>query len=119
MILGDLISQLTAADARVWAREGKLYVDAPEGALSESLLQLIRDHRNQLVSYVERSDPTVARPIPLTPRDGRQFPLSYAQERLWFLDQLGLVGGAYNSPVALRLEGELDERALRTSFTQL
>ena len=35
----------------------------------------------------------------------QQLPLSYAQERLWFLEQLGLVGFAYNIPMALRLQG--------------
>ncbi|MGH1557232.1 phosphopantetheine-binding protein [Caulobacter segnis] len=40
-------------------------------------------------------------------------PLSYAQERLWFLDQMGtLAGAAYNIPLALRLEGRLDAAAL-------
>src|SRR5690349_4221780 len=34
-------------------------------------------------------------------------PLSFSQERLWFLDQLGLVGPAYNMPLALRLSGDL------------
>ena len=29
--------------------------------------------------------------------------LSYAQERLWFLEQLGQAGTAYNIPLALRL----------------
>ncbi|MFE1049497.1 amino acid adenylation domain-containing protein [Streptomyces olivaceus] len=39
-------------------------------------------------------------------------PLSYAQRRLWFLNRLGEAGGAYNIPVALRLSGDLDRRAL-------
>jgi amino acid adenylation domain-containing protein len=46
-------------------------------------------------------------------------PLSYAQERLWFLDQLGLVGTAYNARVALRLNGMLNVRALERSFEEL
>ena len=34
--------------------------------------------------------------------------LSYAQLRLWFLDQLEEVGSAYNVPAAFRLSGRLD-----------
>jgi len=46
-------------------------------------------------------------------------PLSHAQERLWILDQVGLVGTAYNVPLALHLSGELDEVALERSFAEL
>lgn len=46
-------------------------------------------------------------------------PLSYAQERLWFLDQMGLVGSAYLVPMPLRLEGALDATALELSLTEL
>lgn len=46
-------------------------------------------------------------------------PLSFAQERLWFLDQLGLVGAAYNMAMALKLEGDLNVKALECSFAEL
>jgi len=38
---------------------------------------------------------------------------------LWLLDQLDLVGSAYNVPLAMRLVGELDQEALDRSFTEL
>ena len=44
---------------------------------------------------------------------------SFAQERLWFLEQLGAAPGAYNMPLGLRLRGALDERALRDAIVTL
>jgi amino acid adenylation domain-containing protein len=43
---------------------------------------------------------------------GARLPLSYAQQRLWFLEQMGDVGTAYHVPQRLRLHGALDREAL-------
>ena len=56
-------------------------------------------------------------PIVATPRQD-ELPLSFAQQRLWFLDQMG-TGGAYNMPLALRLKGNLDREALRRAFGEI
>ncbi|MEV7924223.1 amino acid adenylation domain-containing protein [Kitasatospora sp. NPDC088779] len=39
-------------------------------------------------------------------------PLSYAQQRLWFVEHLGAPGGLYAIPLAIRLSGRLDTAAL-------
>ena len=46
-------------------------------------------------------------------------PLSYAQERQWFLWQLDPTSAAYHIPSALRLQGLLDQAALQRSFDSL
>ncbi|MCI8212140.1 non-ribosomal peptide synthetase, partial [Pseudomonas sp. S25] len=46
-------------------------------------------------------------------------PLSYAQERQWFLWQLEPDSSAYHMPTALRLQGELDTGALEQAFNAL
>src|SRR5204863_1067631 len=49
--------------------------------------------------------------IPTVSRD-RDLPLSFAQQRLWFLDQFEPDSAVYLSPTVLRLRGELDVTAL-------
>ncbi|WP_217441728.1 non-ribosomal peptide synthetase [Myxococcus sp. CA039A] len=59
-----------------------------------------------------------APPLVPTPRTG-ELPLSFAQQRLWLVDQLEPGSSAYNIPSALRLRGTLHTAALERSFTAL
>ncbi|MER6961682.1 amino acid adenylation domain-containing protein [Streptomyces sp. NPDC000618] len=60
-----------------------------------------------------------ARPA-LTPGDRpERTPLSFAQRRLWFLQQMEGAGAGYNIPLALRLSGRLEERALTEALGDL
>ncbi len=56
---------------------------------------------------------------PLVRRGTRTAPLSFAQERLWFLDQLEPESPVYNLPAALRLAGALDPAALRRAIADV
>ncbi|MCA9129936.1 MAG: amino acid adenylation domain-containing protein, partial [Planctomycetales bacterium] len=47
------------------------------------------------------------------------FPLSFAQERLWFLDQLGDDSHAYNVPLAIRLRGDLSVSQLAMAIGKI
>src|SRR5215475_12410473 len=47
------------------------------------------------------------------------FPLSFAQQRLWFLHLLDPRSAAYNMPFALRLSGQLDIPALERTLNEI
>ncbi|WP_456299328.1 non-ribosomal peptide synthase/polyketide synthase [Mycobacterium hippophais] len=54
---------------------------------------------------------------PLVPVDRpASVPLSFAQNRMWFIDQLQGASSMYNMPIALRLNGSLDAEALRAAL---
>jgi amino acid adenylation domain-containing protein/non-ribosomal peptide synthase protein (TIGR01720 family) len=57
-------------------------------------------------------------PIEPVSRDG-ELQLSFAQQRLWFFQQLVPGSAAYNVPVAVRLGGPLDVAALRRAFIEI
>jgi amino acid adenylation domain-containing protein len=72
-----------------------------------------------LTAHVEAYRGSAPRPraaaIRPAPRD-RSLPLSFAQERLWFLDRLEPGGAAYNMPLALEARGDLSPAALEAAL---
>ena len=72
----------------------------------------------QLATAMPTSSTTETSIIPIIPWDG-ELPLSFAQQRLWFLEEFAPGGSGYVSAFALRLCGELDVDALGVAFTGL
>nr|VFK62777.1 MAG: AMP-binding enzyme C-terminal domain-containing protein [Candidatus Kentron sp. UNK]VFK70644.1 MAG: AMP-binding enzyme C-terminal domain-containing protein [Candidatus Kentron sp. UNK] len=67
-----------------------------------------------------RATPRAATPPPIPPVDrASPLPLSFAQQRLWFLDRLEGKSATYNIVAAVRLDGDLDLRALEQSLESL
>ncbi len=80
----------------------------------------------ELASYLERARSEVAGQVPPTieavPREkepGVGYPLSFAQERLWFLDRLEPGNAMYSVPVAVRMRGTLFVEVLRGCFNEI
>ncbi|HZF08985.1 MAG TPA: amino acid adenylation domain-containing protein, partial [Thermoanaerobaculia bacterium] len=116
-----------AAD-RGWGRlaEGPVEVCAVPGNHYTLLRQphvsaLAAALRQRLVPAPGKSEP--ARAAARHRREVRpvtaEFPLSYPQERLWFLDRLLPDSAVYNIPMVLRLSGRLDLDLLRRAFAEL
>ncbi|MCC7249819.1 MAG: amino acid adenylation domain-containing protein, partial [Lysobacter sp.] len=58
-------------------------------------------------------------PVPVLARD-RSLPLSWAQQRLWFLERLDpAAGAAYRMVAGLRIDGALDRAALRRALDRM
>ncbi|HYX26182.1 MAG TPA: condensation domain-containing protein, partial [Thermoanaerobaculia bacterium] len=65
-----------------------------------------------------RSGDLAVPPLRTVPREG-DLPLSFAQERLWFLDQLQPDSSAYNMSTAVQLSGRLDVAALAATLREI
>ncbi|HZI20310.1 MAG TPA: amino acid adenylation domain-containing protein [Pyrinomonadaceae bacterium] len=66
----------------------------------------------------QAQDATSPPPLRPVPRDG-DLPLSYAQQRQWFLQQLEPGTGAYNMPNAVHVRGVLQVEALERAVTEV
>lgn len=63
--------------------------------------------------------PTARPPVEAASPRPERLPLSFGQQRLWLLEELGEAGAAYHLPVALRLSGPLDREALADALGDL
>ncbi|MDF0733571.1 amino acid adenylation domain-containing protein, partial [Pseudomonas entomophila] len=68
-----------------------------------------------IARVIERGEQTLLPVIESVERTGLA-PLSFAQQRLWFLERIEGAGAAYHIPVGVRLRGALDEAALRSAL---
>ncbi|MEU2060469.1 non-ribosomal peptide synthase/polyketide synthase [Streptomyces sp. NPDC013455] len=81
-------------------------------ALPDELREALR---RRLAGRAGGAAPAARQGIPRADRD-RPLPLSFAQQRLWFLDRLRPGDPRYNSAVAVRLTGAPDHEALRAAL---
>jgi amino acid adenylation domain-containing protein len=70
------------------------------------------------VEEIRRAGAPALPPVVPTGRTGA-LPLSFAQERLWLVDQMEPGSAVYNIPVAWRLGGALDAAALERSLSEI
>lgn len=113
--LRALLERLRADGVELWAQDGRLRY-RPEGALAPETLATLSQHKTALIDELASPElgpgPLVAGPRPPT------LPLSYGQEGLWYLDQIG-AGVAYNVARTFRIDGDLDEEILRRAVDEL
>jgi len=97
---------------------GLLGVDLPLRTLFEAptlgrLAEAVRAAREEEIGGAPAAIP----PLPPEARAG-DLPLSFAQQRLWLIDQLDPGSSAYNLPTAVRLTGRLDQIDLRPGLLE-
>ena len=121
----DLLSDLQRRGVTLWHEGDRLHYRAAEGVLTPDVVHQLRHRKAEIIDFLGSAS-RAARPggvettaeIPRAPAGPA--PLSFAQERLWFLHQFGGEhggpGAAYNVTSALRLTGALDVNALARSL---
>jgi alpha-ketoglutarate-dependent taurine dioxygenase len=88
--------------------------------LVEEIKKLSPERRDLLERLLKKEAPQSARSI-IVPRlrKSNQLPVSFAQQRLWFLDELQPGNHAFNIPVALRVSGTLQIDVLQQCLTEI
>ncbi|WP_071191495.1 non-ribosomal peptide synthetase [Trichormus sp. NMC-1] len=114
----EFLSELRHLQVKLWIDEGRLRYTAPQGTMTPDLLEQMRSRKSEILAFLQQVHPDAPQPIKLISRE-QDLPLSFAQERLWFLDQLEGKNAAYNMAMAFRLNGHLNLPALEQALKLL
>ncbi len=118
----SVLQELTSRDIRLSLRGEALHLSAPEGALTPQLRSIITMRKAEIVAalraaaFAAAPDPAFA--LRRAPSD-RPAPLSFAQQRLWFLHQLNPRDPVYNLTVDLPLPELPDVEVLTAALRAL
>ncbi|MDJ0344786.1 amino acid adenylation domain-containing protein [Streptomyces sp. H10-C2] len=105
--ISDFLEELRVAGVQLWLQDGRLRY-RPVGALDGERLAVLRERRDEVIATMLADPAPPARPDII--------PLSDHQQGMWFLEQLGVLGAAYNQTALHRITGDLDVAALRSAI---
>jgi len=117
----EFISYLNSLDVKLWIEDGQLCCSVPKSAATISLRTELVERKEKILAFlgnVSSAASLAVPPIQPASRDS-PLPLSFAQQRLWFLDQLVPGSPAYNNFNALRLSGPIDVATLMQCFDEI
>src|SRR5208282_3688664 len=116
-----LLSRLRSLGISLTTKDGQLRLKAPPGVLTPELRNELKAQKDEILSLLNDAraagrsrQAAITRIV-----RGQHLPLSFAQERLWFLDQLEPNSAVYNIPLGLRLAGELNVPVLQRCLEEI
>ena len=116
-----LLTILQNNNIRIWAEGDKLRYSAPPDILTQELLAELMQRKTEILAFLSFSETEkshTGHTIVKVVREG-PLPLSFAQQRLWFLDRLEPGSSLYNLSLAVRLIGHCDSRVLGQGLNEI
>ena len=117
----EFLTRLRHLGLKISSEEGKLRVSAPPGALTEELRDELTRRKSEILHFLQNArslSDQATLVLRRVPRD-RPLELSFAQQRLWIIDQVSPTGSIYNLGFLARLEGTLSIAALEGAISGL
>ena len=114
------LANLNRLGFRFWIENETLKFSVPKGILDHTLKAQLRARKAEIIAFLkdhQRSNVPVP-PLQKTRHEG-PYPLSFAQQRLWFLYQLEPHSAVYNLPTAIRILGRIEVPILERAINRL
>ncbi|WP_281558222.1 non-ribosomal peptide synthetase [Thalassomonas sp. RHCl1] len=115
-----LVRQLAEQGIEVYLQKGKLKARALKGGLTPESTLLIKNNLDKIIEYLQltqEKDVLKSAKAKIVPAGDQSKVLSFAQQRLWFIDQLQGGSAEYNMPAAFEVEGEFSPEAAEQALS--
>ncbi|ESP93915.1 non-ribosomal peptide synthetase [Pseudoalteromonas luteoviolacea] len=118
-----LLQKLASLDITLYLDKAtKLRAKAPKGAITPELSKTIKENKVDLTTYLQKlasmtASQVTQEQIVAVKDKGNKLPLSFAQQRLWFIDQLKQGSPEYNMPIAFKISGVLNLALVKRAFS--
>lgn len=127
--IDEFLSELYRLDVKLWVEdkatisdeEKRLRFNAPEEVLTDEFIAELKQRKSEIITFLSEVQQSVRlRETAIQPVSRQQdLPLSFAQQRLWFLEQLQPDTATYIIPTAVRLTGELNIAVFEQSLNEI
>ncbi|MCC5622888.1 non-ribosomal peptide synthetase [Nostoc sp. CHAB 5715] len=117
----EFLSHLYSLDVKLWVEGERVRCSIPDDVLTDTLNAELRSRKTEIVKFLQQAQiASNAYAHSIQPVDRHAaLPLSFAQQRLWFLEQLQPGSSTYNIPIAVRLTGSLNIAVLARSLNEI
>jgi amino acid adenylation domain-containing protein len=117
----EFLSYLSELDVRLWLDGNRLRCNAPQEVLTPALQSELAERKSEIIQFLNQVNLAASstiesiQPIP----QGEKPPLSFAQQGLWFIDQLEGGSATYNQLLAISLKGSLNAVILEQALAEI
>ncbi len=117
----EFVSYLRGVDVKLSLKGDRVSCNAPPGVLTDELKAELASRKEEIKSFLRKAAEAACDQTTAIARVDRnqELPVSFSQQRLWFLDQLVPENVAYNIAIGLRLDGHLNRAALERSLREI
>lgn len=121
MTLAAYMTELRRLGVELKVDRDKLVCNAPKGVLTPEMQVELTSRKAELITFLQSASTVPANDTHTFDDEKREgyAPLSFAQERLWYLDQLEPGTATYNIPSAIKIRGALELDILKRSLNEI
>lgn len=106
----------------LWTDGQKLNSKFPKSFADKALIGELKEHKESIIEVLKHNEVTsgdLKLPVLLNAPNTSEYPLSFAQERLWFIEQFEQGTNAYHIPMLFELKDATDLSQLKSAIQQV